>query len=61
MLSKMVQTCKPGKAATGALQGPPPVVTQVTLVAFEDDLAIKAMSITQSSLHGLNVETSKVC
>jgi hypothetical protein len=61
MLSKMVQSCKPGKAATGALQGPPPVVTQVTLVAFEDDLAIKAMSITQSSLHGLNVETSKVC
>ena len=61
MLSNMVQTCKPGKAATGALQGPPPVVTQVTLVAFEDDLAIKAMSFTQSSLHGLNVETSKVC
>ena len=47
MLSKMVQTCKPGKAATAALQGPPPVVTQVTLVAFEGDLAIKAMSITQ--------------
>jgi hypothetical protein len=61
ILSNMVQSCKPGKAATGALQGPPPVVTQVTLVAFEDDLAIKAMSITQSSLHGLNVETSKVC
>ena len=35
MLSNMVQTCKPGKAATGALQGPPPIVTQLTLVAFE--------------------------
>ena len=35
MLSKMLPSCKPGKAATGALQGPPPVVTQVTLVAFE--------------------------
>jgi hypothetical protein len=35
MLSNMVPTCKPGTAATGALQDPPPNVTQVTLVAFE--------------------------
>ena len=35
MLSKMVPTCKPGTSATGALQGPPPIVTQLTLVAFE--------------------------
>ena len=35
MLSNMVQTCKPGTAATGALQDPPPNVTQLTLVAFE--------------------------
>ena len=35
MLSNMVQTCKPSTAATGALQGPPPIVTQSALVAFE--------------------------
>ena len=35
MLSNMVPTCKPGTAATGALQDPPPNVTQLTLVAFE--------------------------
>ena len=35
MLSNMVQTCKPGTAATGALHGPPPIVTQLTLVAFK--------------------------
>ena len=35
MLSNMVQTCKPATAATGTLQGPPLVVAQLTLVAFE--------------------------
>ena len=35
MLSNMVPTCKPATAATGMLQGPPPNVTQLTLVAFE--------------------------
>ena len=35
MLSTMVPTCKPAIAATSTLQGPPPVVTQLTLVAFE--------------------------
>ena len=35
MLSNMVQTCKPATAATGMLQAPLPVVTQLTFVAFE--------------------------
>lgn len=35
MLSNMVQRCKPGTAATCALQGPPLIVTRLTLVAFE--------------------------
>ena len=44
MLSNMVQTCKPGTAATGALQGPLPIVTQLTLVAFEagDDSGLQS-------------------
>ena len=37
MLSNMVQTCKPATAATGTLQGPSPVVAQVTLVAFDPE------------------------
>ena len=37
MLCNMVPTCKPVTAATGTLQGPSPVVAQVTLVAFDPE------------------------
>ena len=35
MLSNMVQPRKPDTPAIGALQAPPPIVTQLTLVEFE--------------------------
>ena len=38
------------------------LVSSILLISFEtDELAIKAMSITQSSLRGLIVETNKDC